>query len=116
LLDAWGIPVRQVGADWARKGLQDEDIIVSLRALKRATFFTRDAGFYDKALGHGRYCLAILTTGQYEVAQFIRRFLRHSSFNTQAKRMGKVIRVAASGIVFWEIHHEPEISRSWIGD
>ncbi len=41
----WRIPVRQIGVDIARKGLQDEEILPFLRQLRRPTFFTRDRGF-----------------------------------------------------------------------
>ena len=36
-----------------------------------------------------------------QVAQFIRRFLKHSAFDTQAKRLGIVARVHPSGVKFW---------------
>jgi hypothetical protein len=36
-----------------------------------------------------------------EAAQFIRRFLKHPVFNTQAKRLGVVARVRAGGVQFW---------------
>jgi hypothetical protein len=39
------IPVRQIGHDIARKGLQDEEILPFLHQLRQPTFFTRDLGF-----------------------------------------------------------------------
>jgi hypothetical protein len=37
-----------------------------------------------------------------EAAQFMRRFLRHRSFRTQAQRMGKVVRVHQGGVSVWQ--------------
>ena len=34
-------------------------------------------------------------------ADYVRRFLRHPQFDTQAKRMGVIARVAPIGIRFW---------------
>lgn len=84
LLEAWRIPVRQVGVDQGRKGLQDEQIILLLRKLRKPTFFTRDSGFFRRGLCHRGYAVVVLSVGQYEVATFVRRFLRHHGFDTQA--------------------------------
>ena len=43
----------------------------------------------------------------------IRRFLLHPEFNTQAKRMGTVIRISPIGIHLWQRHAEEEIFISW---
>jgi hypothetical protein len=37
-----------------------------------------------------------------EAARFIRRFLRHRNFRTQADRMGKIVRVHQGGISVWQ--------------
>lgn len=115
LLETWGIAVHQVGSDWGRKGVKDENIIVRLRDLRNPTFFTRDAEFYDWHLCHLRYCVVVIAAAQYEVASFVRRFLRHPGFKTQAKRMGKVVRISARSIAFWELHRDREASTRWPG-
>lgn len=46
-------------------------------------------------------------------ASFIRRLLRHPAFKTQAKRMGKVIRVGHGGIRLWRLHVEEEEQEAW---
>lgn len=51
-METGGIPVRQVGFDWGRKGMSDEEILAELRRLKRVTFLTQDAGFYNRANCH----------------------------------------------------------------
>jgi len=56
ILLKWHMPVRQIGYDIARKGIQDEEIIPFLRTLRRPTFITLDAGFYKHELCHARYC------------------------------------------------------------
>jgi len=50
---------------------------------------------------------------QDEAAAFVRRLLRHKEFNTQAKRMGKVIRLSTAGLAVREIHREQEIKFTW---
>ena len=49
----------------------------------------------------------------YEAATFVRRLLRHREFNTQAKRMGKVIRLSTVELSVWEIHREKESNFAW---
>jgi len=52
--------------------------------------------------------------GQYEAASFVRRVLRHRQFNTQAKRMGTVMRLSHLGITVWYLHAEEEVFVEWI--
>lgn len=113
LLKSWRIRIRQIGVDISRKGIKDDEIIPFLLAQRHPTFFTRDLGFYNFRLCHARYSIVCLAVGQYEVARFIRRFLRYPHFNTQRKRMGKVIRVSSSGLQYWQLHGERELSLLW---
>jgi len=113
LLDASRLAPRQIGVDIGRKGLKDEEIIVLLRRQRDATFFTRDAGFYMPNLRHRSYCLVVLSVGQNEVATFIRRFLRHPDFDTQAKRMGRVVRISHAGLAVWRLRSQTEIRTVW---
>jgi hypothetical protein len=57
--------------------------------------------------------LVCLDVRQGEAATFVRRLLRHKEFNTQAKRMGKVIRVATGGLTVWEVRGEKERNFAW---
>jgi hypothetical protein len=50
---------------------------------------------------------------QYEVASFVRRFLKHPDFNTKLKRMGKIIRLTHVGLNVWERHAEKEEDVRW---
>lgn len=113
LLRSWRLPVRQIGHELGRKGMEDEEIIPYLLTLRRPTLFTRDLGLYERPLCHARYCVVALAVGQYEAAHFVRRFLRHRDFNTQANRMGKIIRVMHTGLAAWRLHAEHEVRLSW---
>ncbi len=113
LLRSWGIRVRQIGQGVGRQGMKDEEIIPLLRDLRNATFFTRDFDFYDRRALHARYCLVCLDVGQYEVASFVRRILAHRALNTQAKRMGTILRVGHVGIRLWRLHDEQEELLNW---
>jgi len=45
-----------------------------------------------------------------ELATYVRRFLRQPQFNTQAKRMGKIIQVTPHQISVWALgQNSPEI-------
>jgi hypothetical protein len=103
-LEARKVHFRQIGIGVGRLGMKDRnEIIPLLHSLRRPTFFTRDHGYYHPTLRHPGYCLVYLDVTGKEVADFIRRFLRHSNFRTQAQRMGKVIRVRHSGITYWQV-------------
>ncbi len=115
LLRSWRIQIRQIGHEIGSKGMKDEAIISLLHRFHSVTFFTRDLGFYERKLCHANYCLVCLGVGQYEVASFIRRFLNQPSFNTAAKRMGKVIRITHRGMRIWQIHAEKENELEWLG-
>jgi hypothetical protein len=81
--------------------------------LRHATLFTRDLGFYDRALCHLRYCIVVLGVSKTDVAKFVVRTLRHPKLNTQKKRVGKVVRAVATGIRFWASTTAPEQALAW---
>lgn len=113
ILRSQRIRVRRIGYDVGRKGMMDDEIIPCLLAQRNPTFFTRDLGFYERKLCHAHYRLVCLAVGRYEAATFIRRLLRHPEFNTQAKRMGTVIRVSHARLKVWRLHAEQESVLSW---
>ena len=85
----WGYHIKQIGYELGEKGVLDEAIIPLLEKNKDFILFTRDKGFYNpKNTGKG-FSIAVLFINQNEVASFIRRFLKHSQFNTHAKRNEK---------------------------
>jgi hypothetical protein len=113
LLRGWHLRVRQIGADVGHKGISDDAVIVLLHQLSRPTFFTRDDDFYQKALCHPAYCLVHLAVGQYEVASFVRRFLRHPQFGTYIRRRGTVVRVGHDRLHVWRLHAAAEEEVLW---
>jgi hypothetical protein len=102
VLTRWRIPFRQIGTDIAPSGIKDENIVPFLLTLKRPTLFTHDHGFFEPRLAHSGYCLVLLAESDVEAAFYTRRFLRHSRFNTNAKRMGVLARVHHEAIHFWQ--------------
>lgn len=104
LLESRGVRVRQIGVHIGWRGMADEAIPPMLLRHRRPTFFTRDEGFYDRSLCHAGYSLIYLDVNKYETAAFIRRVLRQKDLNTQAKRMGTVVRVSAAGLWVWRAH------------
>jgi hypothetical protein len=113
LLRSWRVHVSQIGHEIGYQGIKDDAIISLFHELKSATFFTRDLGFYRPQLCHACYCLVCLDVGQYEIASFIRRFLRYPNFNTQAKRMSCVVRVSSANLRCWKRHREKEETLNW---
>jgi hypothetical protein len=104
-LREWGITVRRIGAEIAAPSIADENIIPILHHLKHPTFFSRDQDFWKVRLAHPNYCLVFLDIPEHEgeIALAIRRFLRHSDFNSHAKRMGKVVRLHLNRIHYWQL-------------
>jgi len=98
LLRSRRIRAYQVGQDVGRAGIKDDQIAPLLLKLRRPTFFTGDLGFLEAKLCHSRYGIVCLAVGPDEAASLVRRFLRHPSFDTQAKRLGRVMRVGQVGI------------------
>lgn len=113
LLQAWRLAAKQIGLDLGRKGLKDEEIVVLLRRQRNAAFFTRDGDFFVPSLRHAGYCVVVAAVGQNEVAVFIRRFLRHPDFNTQAKRTGRVVRISHTGLTFWRLRSQTQTHTVW---
>jgi hypothetical protein len=107
------VRVRQIGLDVGRAGMQDDEIIAFLQHLRRPTFFTRDGDFFDRRLCHARYCLVFMAVERHEVALFARRLLRHADFDTQAKRMGAVVRVSGAGLSAWRLHAKKPSAFDW---
>lgn len=113
LLERSRLRVHQIGFNLGQRGLQDDELIPFLLEKRRPTFFTRDKDFYRCELRHRRYCLVYLAIDKNEVAEFVRKFLRHSLCDTQAKRMGSVIRVSSAGLAIWRYGAAKRISVAW---
>jgi len=90
------------------------EIIALLHRLARPTLFTRDSDFFGRQLCHPDYCLVYLEVGIKDTAVFVRRLLRHASFNTNAKRMGTMLHVGPTRIVVRRFHQDPSTVLDWI--
>ena len=101
LLCQWGIRFRSISRDLGCQGMPDDNILPFLLRLKQPTLLTRDRDFFERRLAHARYCLAWFDVDAGQTAFFIRRFLSHPRFRTNAQRLGKVICVAPRGIEYW---------------
>ncbi len=113
LLQRWSVPFRQTGNEAGRKGMNDNEIIGFILKLRRPTLFSSDKHFYKRTLCHAKYCVVYLDVEQSETALFVRRLLRHNLFDTQAKRLGTVIRVSHVGGSIWEPHSQKEKHFFW---
>lgn len=113
-LRAWRIHFRVIGLDVGHFGMKDqEEIIPLLHGLRHPTFFTRDEDFYHPSLRHRGYCLVYLDVDFDQVADFVRRFLRHSAFRISARRMGTVVRIRQSRLSYWQVGREVEHMLGW---
>jgi hypothetical protein len=108
LLRGWRIRAYQVGRDVGRAGIKDEQIVPLLLKLRRPTFFTRDLGFFAAKLCHARYGMVCLAIEPDEAASFVRRVLRHRTCDTQAKRLGRVMRISQLGIRVFQLGGQEE--------
>ena len=114
LLQNWGRRLKQIGYDFGRQGLKDaEEIVPLLHSIRQPVLFTRDMGFFKRRFCHRRYGVVCLDIVAEETARYIRRFLRHAKFNTNAKRMGKVVRVSPQKIHYWSLKMEKEVEIGW---
>ena len=96
-----GIRVRLIEDEVARTGDTDENLLPILRRLKKPVLFAQDKDFFQFEWFHQDYALIWLDVHPNSVAEYVRQFLGHPEFDTQAKRMGVVARVGASGIRYW---------------
>jgi len=102
LLREWHIPYRQIGREISHLGAKDSEIIPLLHRHRRVTFFTQDRDFFKRNLVHAAYCLVLLDVRADDTAWFVRRFLSHPRFKSEAKRLGIVVRVHYARIEFWK--------------
>ena len=112
ILAGWRIKFREI-EEVGYSGIKDGEIIPLLHGLRPVTFFTLDNDFYKRHLCHPSYCLVYLDIEENEVAAIVRRFLRHPSFDTQAKRTGTVVRITHTRVRVWRLHSEREQELTW---
>ena len=113
-LRAWRIHLYQIGRDAGRKGMHDDEIIPLPRKIRRPTFISRDRDFFSKKLASDDYSLVFLDVGPLDIAEFVRRLLRHADFKTWNQRRGCVARVSSSGVAVWRVHTARLSRYSWM--
>jgi hypothetical protein len=101
LLRGWNIPFREIGRDKGQFGVKDDNILPLLHRQRKVTFFTLDEDFYRRDFCHPAYAILWLDVVPDDGAHYMRRFIKHPSFNSIAKRMGVVARAHHNGIHFW---------------
>ena len=112
-LRKWRIHFRAIGIEVAASGTKDINLIPFLHRLANPTFFSLDRDFYRPDWAHRGYCLVWLDVRGRQAAEFIRRFLNHHAFDTQAKRMGTVARVHADGLLYWRVTERSPKTAEW---
>ena len=105
--------VTQVGKDWGQSGWNDRNEIIPHLHGSGATFHTLDRGFYDWRLWHRDYCLVYYDLSETELIESIFKFINHHTFNTRAKRLGKVIKVNPFEITYWELNDHKFKTVQW---
>jgi hypothetical protein len=106
LLERWRFRIKQIGVDFKTKGIKDEQIITLLQQLNGILFLTRDNDFFKKEYCHSKYCIVYLDVEKFEVAYFIRNFLKHSDFNSTKKRLGKIIKINQTLIQYYILNSD----------
>lgn len=93
--------------------MQDDEIIPLLHTLRRSTFLTRDQRFYLRETPHRHFCIAVLAVRQDETAHFVRRFVKHPQFDTEAKRLGCLVLISHEGLRIRQLRVDGETRVLW---
>jgi hypothetical protein len=118
LLKRW-ITAEQIGYEVGHKGFSDERITSLLLRLKRRTLVTIDREFYRRQLRHAGYCLIYFDfrpSQQSQIPILLRRLFQIPGFRTIRERMGKVVKVSATGISYWQLGVQEEQHLDWPSD
>ncbi len=103
-LQKW-FKVRRLKDILPHQTILDDRIPQILLSLSSPTFLTIDRDFWDRRLcnpGYGILYFAIPDFRQEELAISLKKLLRLRRFRSKVARAGKVIRVSATKIEFWE--------------
>jgi hypothetical protein len=85
--------------------IKDERIPVFLRQIKNSTFVTIDTGFWNARFCHPQYCIlffALRDNQQEQLPLKLRKLCTLKEFGTKRARMGKVAKISANRIEWWE--------------
>jgi hypothetical protein len=88
-----------------RSVIKDDAVPELLLRTRSPVFVTINVkDFWMRIAAHPGYCIAcvpLATSRQGEIPRLLLRFLRHRSFRTSSKRMGKIVRLGAHEICFY---------------
>jgi hypothetical protein len=86
--------------------IKDERVPVLLRELRQPTFVTIDTGFWNRELLDASYCVLcfpLSSEEQYKIPDLLRRLLHVPEFRSKSARMGKIARVSAAYVQYWQL-------------
>ncbi len=89
--------------------IKDERVPLILRELRQPTFVTIDAGFWNRKLRDPKYAIlffALTHEQQDQLPELLRTLFRLDEFKTKSARAGKIARVSAIGVEYWQIGND----------
>jgi len=107
VIAAW-YPGRVVSVTTLRPGslIKDEAIPGLLCQVARPTFVTINVtDFWKKVQPHSGYCIVLIGLSTERIRQapdFLRRLLHLPDFSTKVARMGKIVRLTAERVEYYE--------------
>jgi hypothetical protein len=96
----------------------DDRVPEILRTLKQPTFITIDQDFCDHRWSDPNYAILyfdLRNDQQKQLPALLRALFRRSEFRTRAKRMGKVARISATTIAWWQFAKTDLQQVAWQG-
>jgi hypothetical protein len=88
--------------------IKDDAIPVLLRTVSNPTFVTLNWNhFWQRTVAYEDFCIVCFTlpTNQAtEISPLLRRLFRLSEFKTKSARMGKVARISAEQVAYYQAH------------
>jgi hypothetical protein len=96
----------------------DDRVPEVLRTLRQPTFVTIDQDFWDASCCQPAYCIlyfALRDNQQGLIPGLLRALLQRPAFRTRGVRMGKVVRVSAVRIDYWQFPQRQLHRIAWQG-
>lgn len=97
--------------------IKDDAIPSLLHGVRHPTFVTINVtDFWGRVRPDERYCIVCVEVPHHripEVPGLVRRLFRLPEFGIRAQRLGKVIRITASGVWFYQVHGERVRFAAW---
>lgn len=98
--------------------IKDSALPSLLRRVREPTFVTiNTTDFWGQMPAHRRHCIVCLDLPHHraeEIPALLRRLLQLPEFRTKSARMGKVVRVGASGAWYYDATHGPARFVPWL--